>query len=228
LLEEPAQLSRLQRPHPDGIPERRREPEAPEGSLELEVEAHVPVGAGEEGNGPLNRVVDRPRNEPPIPSRQAERPEGVVAGEQLVAAVSPQGHGHPASCLAAQQVRREDRRIADGLVKASGDLRQEPSPFFEGKNAEVELHSQPVGEHPRVPGFVETRLLEADGDRLDAAGKAGGVGGHGRRVDPAAEKEPQRHVRDHPALHRPRQKLVDPLAVLGFGILAGGLLRLES
>ena len=89
--------------------------------LEAEIEADVAVIDGQ--------PADRRAGQGPCRAGQAAIESGGllggerrIAGQQLVGAVAAERHGDLAACEPAQQVRRQDRRIAERLVEPAGDL----------------------------------------------------------------------------------------------------------
>jgi hypothetical protein len=148
----------------------------------------------------------------------------LVSTEQLVAAVSREGHGDMFAGQPRQQGRGDGRRIGKGLVVEVGES---PSHLDRLCAAEVELGvlgAQVLGHGSGVGRLVVLGGFEADREGADLApGALPHQGHHGARVDAAGEERSQRDVGDETAL----DGIPEPLLELVHGLLEAALERLR-
>ncbi len=200
------QLPELRRPEwgePDRVPERRWVIEAREGALETEVEAHVAVRHGEPRRHESHRPVQRARHDPRPGVGRPQRAEWVVACEELVAPVAPERHGHLAPRGLAEERRRQERGVGQGLVEPVHDRGQVLAAELHGERRAHVLRPQVAGHARGVPALVEARLGEPHREGAQLAGLvvARREQRHGRRVEATREQHPHRHVGHEPAGH---------------------------
>ena len=106
LAEELGEVARLERAHPDGIPERRRIAQAHERALDFEIEADVRVAHGQARGDEADGLVDRARDELRVELGLLQRAEGIVAGEEFVAAIAAERDGDVLAGEAGEQIGR--------------------------------------------------------------------------------------------------------------------------
>src|SRR5262250_2899294 len=137
---------------------------------------------------------------------------GRVAGEQLVAAVARECHGHRAAREAREQERRNQRGVTERLVQKIRQLADEASSPPGVQNLLVVLRTERLRHPVGVGRFVEGRLFEADRERLETAGSVpGSERRDGARVDPAGEKHTERYVTDQMLAYDKIEHAAEPL-----------------
>ena len=140
----------------------------------------------------------------------------VIAGEQLVPAVSGQRHGDLLTGDLAHQVGRDLGDVGERFVP---DVRQ-PADHVDGLGV-ADLHCGVIG--PEVPGhggrlgrLVEGPVGEPDGEGADRpAGVSLHQGHDGARVDPPGQEGAHRDIGHHPGGHRVGQRRFEPIGQLG-------------
>ncbi len=167
----------------------RRQAGAAGEALGFVVEADLGVGAGQQ----LGQRR-RERGEPADAGGEQVGDVGVVAAEQLVAALAGEGDLDLARRQLGDQVGRQRRGVAEGLVEGLDQLREELDRVG-AQDDLVMLGAVALGDQPRPLELVEARLLEADREGLHRIGLlAGGERDQTGRVDPAGEQHADRHV----------------------------------
>jgi hypothetical protein len=127
----------------------------------------------------------------------------IVASEELVPAVTRERDGHLAAGELGDEVRRDRRRIGEGLVVHPREKRDDVERIL---RSEVELRvvrPEVTSDGTRVDRFVIARLAEANregphrsrGLRLHQRDDSGGV-------DAAGQERAERHVGVHSKTHR--------------------------
>src|SRR4051812_30606716 len=123
------------------------------------------------------------------------------------------------SCMAAQQISRQQRAVAERLVKLPRDPGHQRSRLFDGEPFEMVLGLKELCHALRMATFIEARLVEADAEGLERA--PGNVArckcGDCRAVYTAGKKGAQRDVSDEPALDRPVEQIAQALSPFTFG-----------
>ena len=120
-----------------------------------------------------------------------------IPAEQLVAAVAAQGDGHVLARESGEQVRGQDRCVAERLVEHRGDRRYEIGQHRRLEHELVVVGSEVAGDETGVARFVEGLVGEADREALDLPRRhprhrAGDRAG----VEPAREEHAEGHVAD--------------------------------
>src|SRR5207248_428500 len=190
---------------PGLVPQGGRRLDSAEELLDAEIEAHV-AGRGrqERGGGAQGTVQGARKMGEQL--RWTVREEGIVAGEQLVAAVSRERYLHVLAGEAREQERRQEARVRERLVQRGHRRRKQVEAILSGEAlAQVLGAEAPRGEE-RERRLVETLLDESDGEgaqRLSVPRRQRGDRG---RVDAAGEEHPDRYVRYQP----PRDRRVEP------------------
>ena len=186
---------------------------AAEELLELEVEAEVAVVDRQPADG-------RPGQRPGRPGQAAEDAgralggEGRIAGQQLVGAVAAQHDRDLAPRETAQEVRRQDRGVAERLVEPGRDLGQELVDRRRPRRSARDGRS-PGGGRPR--GRAGSRRSSGSSKpienvctfrgRLDLAERRGDA----RGIDAAREEDAERHVRPPVPRDRVAELVPEPL-----------------
>ena len=121
---------------------------------------------------------------------------GVVAAEQLVAALAGERDLHRAGRELRDQVRGERRRVGERLVERLGEPRQQVD-RVRAHDQLVMVGAVQLGHAARQLELVERALLEADRERAHAVGAlARGQRGERRRVDAARQHHADRDIGD--------------------------------
>ena len=201
-VEEFGEFGGVERGHPDREPEFRPVPQAAEGALEPEIEAHVAVRDGEARGEEADGLVDRTGDEFLVELGLAQGTEGIVTGKEFVAGVPAERDFHLLAGEFAEQVGRQKRTVAHGLVELLRDCWEQGVGFGDGERFGVVVGLKQLGDPARVSGFVERAFFETDAEGFQLPGRnvARGEGGDGGRVDPAAEENSDRHIGDETAL----------------------------
>ena len=108
LAEQPGEIARLERAHPDGIPQLRAIAQAHERAFHFEVEADVGVAHRQARGDEPDRLMHRLRHELRVLRGFLQGAERIVAGEELVAAVAAERDGDVPAREARKQVRRQE------------------------------------------------------------------------------------------------------------------------
>jgi hypothetical protein len=139
-------------------------------------------------------------------------PVGRIAPEELVGPLARQHHWH---ALAARELADEVQRDADGIGERLVLVVHEAGQEVDGRLLRdgdlVVIRTELAGDAPRVRALVELWVaVEADGERGQPGRPIAQQGDERRRVEPAAEQDAHRHVRDQPvargALHQPAHR----------------------
>src|SRR5690348_17771802 len=91
-----------------------------------------------------------------------DRAERIVAREELVRAISAERDRDLATCMMAEQIGRQQRRVGNGLVPACGNVRQQIQCTLYGERLDLMTSTNVSGYQPRKAGFVKRRFFEAD------------------------------------------------------------------
>ena len=199
----------------------RRQVRSADEALRLVVQARPGARGGQ-------ALDERPeeRRGPPGPLGEQVGRVGVVAAEELVAALARESDLHVVGCEPGDEVGRERRGVRERLVEG---LRQRGKELGRvgAEHELVVIGSVALGHEPGIRQLVEAPLLEADregakrlGDLLRRERR------EHRRVDPAREEHADRDVRHELRADRvaqPRTQLLDELGLL----VAAHLLRAE-
>jgi len=100
-----------------------------------------------------------------------------ISGKELVAAVARERDGDMAAREAAEQVGRQDRRVAKGLIEPAEHLRQKFASVLEFQHLQVMAHPEVRGEALRVLRFIKARLREANRESMHLPGREHARGG---------------------------------------------------
>src|SRR5438067_3537470 len=92
--------------------------------------------------------------------------EGIVAREELVAAVPGKRNGHVAAGEAREKQGRQEAWIRERLVELRGRRRDQIEAVLAGELLRDVLGAEPGGGEPRPRRLVEALLDEPDGERL--------------------------------------------------------------
>jgi len=143
--------------------------------------------------------------------------EGRIAGQQLIGAVAPERDRNLGPREPAQQVRRQDRGVAEWLVEPGHDLGYQ---LVNGRCREdplVMIGPQMVGDRAGVPALVEAGVFEPDRVRPDFPRRhdLGQGCRDARRIDPPREEDPERHVRPPMPPHGRTKVVPEPRGRLG-------------
>ena len=142
---------------------------------------------------------------------------GRISGEQLVPAVARERDGRRAAREAREQVGGEERRVAERLVEELGQTRDEVEGRARIKDLFLMVGVEDASDATCVRGFVERGVLEADRERLEAAGEVPrGERGDRARVDATRQEHAERYVTHEVLLHRAVQRGAERLHSLGF------------
>ncbi len=168
---------------------------------QLPLEALVPIVDRELRDRARDDARSQPGGGARIEGRVAVRAVGRVPAPQLVAAVSAHDDLDVPGGQPREEVRGQKRRVGHGLVQLVERVVEhvEEGAFVERLADELDV--EPFGHEARVLRFVERGVLEADREGLHAASGGGRERRHARRVDTAAEKDPDGHVGDELGLH---------------------------
>ena len=159
----------------------------------------IPAWLGEETTDPRAE----PRHWPRHDFRCHARLESRIAREHLVSAVAVEGHRHVAPRELGDQKRGDGGRVTEGPVV------QTHEPF--DQRHRIRLHDElrvmrraVRGHLTRIRRLVERRIAgEAKAERLDGlADQSAHQRHHHARIHPAAQKRPERNIRDEPFSHR--------------------------
>ena len=146
--------------------------------------------------------VERARDELCVKLGVAQRAEGIVAGEEFIAAIAAERDGDVLAGEAREQIRGEQRAVAERFVESRDDLGEQRDGFVEVEDLVAMPRAELLGDELRASRFVEARFVEADGEGVELAGGdvLRGERGDGGGVDAAAEEDAERHVGHEPAL----------------------------
>ena len=205
-------LGRRERAEPHGVALDVGVVHALEEPLELEVEAQVAERDRQALDGGLDEPPPHPARDqfdhPGEPMRLVRR----VAGEELVATVARERHRHRAAREARKQERRDQRRVAERLVEEVRQALDEIACSAGVEDLLVVVGAERLRHATGVGGFVEGRVFEADREGLETtADVPSGEGRDRARVDPAGEKDAQRHVADQVLAHGEVENAAEPL-----------------
>lgn len=106
------------------------------------------------------------RNQRAVPPRGSERPERIVAGEHLVAAVAAERNRHVPPGERRQQVCQDNRAVAERLVEPREHARNELDRFIEIEDIVMVVGVKQVGDPRRVRRLVVRLLMESDRERV--------------------------------------------------------------
>ena len=157
----------------------------------------------------LGRPGQAPEN-----SRRAFSGEGRIAGQQLVRAISPEHDLDLAARKTAQQMSRQDRRVAERLIEPGRHFGQEFVGRLDRERSFVMVGPQVAGDRAGVAALVEAGVLEADGvgphvaRRLDLTDR----GGDARGIDSTGQKDADRYVRTTMTGYRGAKLTPEPLS----------------
>ena len=101
-----------------------------------------------------------------VQSRDALGRERRVAGEQLVAAIAPEGDRHRLAREPREDVRRQDRGVCERLVEEIDNGRQHVDHRLRREHLLVVVGAEVLGDATCVRGLVEAPLAEPDRERL--------------------------------------------------------------
>ena len=180
--------------------------------LELEVEAEIAVVDRQPPGGRAGERLGRTR-QPAKHSGRSLGGEGRITGQKLVGAVAAQDDLHLAACEPAQEMGRQDRRVAERLVEPACDLRQKLVDRLDRKRLLVMVGPQVTRDGAGVAALVEAGIFKADRKRADVPGglDLAERGGDARGIDAAGEKNADRHVRAPVARDRVAELGPEPL-----------------
>ena len=187
--QEPSDLRSREGAEPALVGQRERLGRAPEELLELEVEAEIAMVDRQPADRRAGQRLGRPRQAAEDPGR-ALGGERRIAGQQLVRAVSPEHDLDLAACETAQQMSRQDRRVAERLVEPGRHFGQEIVGRLDRERSFVMVGPQVPGDRAGMAALVEAGILEADrvgphvARRLDLADR----GGDARGIDPTGQE----------------------------------------
>ena len=130
---------------------------------------------------------------------------GVVAAEELVAALAGERDLDVLGGELRDEVRRERRRVGERLVERVGQRRQEQRRVRPQRQLAMD-RAVALGDGARTGQLVERRLFEADRERAHGLRRLlGGERGERARVDAAREEHADGHVGDQVRAHRVAQ-----------------------
>src|SRR5437868_14108219 len=120
--------------------------------------------------------------------------EGIVAREELVAAVSSERYRHVAAGEAREQQGRQEARIRERLVELCGRRWDQIQAVLARELLRYVLGAEPGGGELRPRRLVEALLDESDGERLQRLLVPRRERGDGSGIDSAGEEHADGHV----------------------------------
>ena len=160
--------------------------------------------------------MQRARNDLAVKRRRLQRAERFVTGKKFVTPVAPQRDGDFAPRELAEQVSRQQRAVAVGLVEARENLGQQIPRARETERLGAVPRTDLPGHAIRERQLVVGGLVEADAEGPQLPGRKifRRQGRDERRIDPAAQENAQGHVGHHAPAHRRAEQLPQLLAPL--------------
>ncbi len=164
--------------------------------LELEVEAEIAMVDRHPAHGCAGQRLRR-SGQTAEQSRGTLGLERRIARQQLIGAVASQDDLDLLAREPAQQVRRQNRRVTERLVQPCGHFGQKFIGRLYRKRPLVMVRAQVSGDRACMAALVETGVLEADRKRSHVARRLdlAKCGRDARGIDPARQKDPDRHIR---------------------------------
>ncbi len=191
----------------------RRQVRGADEALGLEVEAGFRRGCRQAFDKRARRTGEAARS-----GRELVGDVGVVAAEELVASLAGEGDLHVLGRQLGDEVGRQGRRVAEGLVERLRERGQEQR----GVGSQHELAvagAVALGDRSRTGELVERCLLKADREGAHGLRRLlCGERGERTRVDAARQQYAHRHVGDEMCADRvakPRTALLDQLCLVG-------------
>ena len=123
-LGESRKVGGFQCSEPNGIPKLRGVIEPAQGAFDFKIEADVFVRNRESRSEEAKGLMDGTRDSFFVKRSEAQRAEGIVAGEEFVTAITAEGHGDFGPGESAKQPSGKEGAVALGLVESIENLGQ--------------------------------------------------------------------------------------------------------
>ena len=135
-----------------------------------------------------------------------------VAGEELVGAVAGEGDRGALPREARDEPRRQQRRVGERLAAPGEDRFERGARFVRGDAVHNVPQPEVARDALRPRRLVDHRLVRvADRERLEVPSQeTRDDGGEARRIEPAGQEQPDRHVRDELPLDRRGDEIEQP------------------
>jgi len=119
-----------------------------------------------------------------------------VPGEQLIAAVAAEGHGDMLTRVPADQGRRQQRAVGEGLAEMTQYRLDGVQDVPERQAERVMPRAEVTGDHFGILCLIVSRMIGiADAEGLHRRrARAGQTGGDDGRIEPAGEERAERDI----------------------------------